>query len=117
MKKILVPIDFSKPSEYASKLASTIAKKANSEVHLLHMVELPTGFVDMGSGTNFSIPESMLYIRKVRDRMLDYKKQFFPKTTISNMLSDFKLPLMEFKITLKRMEQILLLWELKVTQI
>ncbi|CAM1349791.1 MULTISPECIES: universal stress protein [Tenacibaculum] len=79
MKKILVPIDFSKPSEYASKLASTIAKKANSEVHLLHMVELPTGFVDMGSGTNFSIPESMLYIRKVRDRMLDYKKQFFPK--------------------------------------
>ena len=79
MKKILVPIDFSKPSEYASKLASTIAKKANSEVHLLHMVELPTGFVDMGSGTNFSMPESMLYIRKVRDRMLDYKKQFFPK--------------------------------------
>lgn len=79
MKKILVPIDFSKPSEYASKLASTIAKKANSEVHLLHMVELPTGFVDMGSGVNFSIPESMLYIRKVRDRMLDYKKMFFPK--------------------------------------
>ncbi|MEE4001702.1 universal stress protein [Tenacibaculum sp. FZY0031] len=79
MKKILVPIDFSKPSEYASKLASTIAKKANSEVHLLHMVELPTGFVDMGAGTNFSIPESMLYIRKVRDRMLDYKKQFFSK--------------------------------------
>nr|WP_299032453.1 universal stress protein [uncultured Tenacibaculum sp.] len=79
MKKILVPIDFSKPSEYASKLASTIAKKANSEVHLLHMIELPTGIIDMGSGTNFSIPESMLYIRKVRDRMLDYKKQFFPK--------------------------------------
>ncbi|WP_047790703.1 universal stress protein [Tenacibaculum mesophilum] len=79
MKKILVPTDFSKSSEYASKLASKIASKANSEVHLLHMVELPTGIVDMGAGTNFSIPESMLYIRKVRDRLLDYKKDFFPK--------------------------------------
>ncbi len=79
MKKILVPTDFSKSSEYASKLASKLAKKANSEVHLLHMVELPTGIVDMGAGTNFSIPESMLYIRKVRDRLIDYKRDFFPK--------------------------------------
>ncbi|CAM1345916.1 universal stress protein [Tenacibaculum crassostreae] len=79
MKKILVPTDFSKPSEYASKLASKLAEKANSEVHLLHMVELPTGIIDMGAGTNFSIPESMLYIRKVRDRLIDYKKEFFPK--------------------------------------
>ncbi|CAM1359513.1 Nucleotide-binding universal stress protein, UspA family [Tenacibaculum sediminilitoris] len=79
MKKILVPTDFSKPSEYASKLASEIAKKANSEVHLLHMIELPTGILDMGAGSNFSIPESMLYIRKVRDRLNDYKEQFFPE--------------------------------------
>tara|TARA_B110000503_G_scaffold30994_1_gene50027 strand:+ start:150 stop:251 length:102 start_codon:yes stop_codon:yes gene_type:complete len=30
MKKILVPIDFSKPSEYASKIAARIAKKTNA---------------------------------------------------------------------------------------
>ena len=29
MKKILVPIDFSKPSEYAAKMASKIAKKTD----------------------------------------------------------------------------------------
>ncbi len=79
MKKILVPIDFSKPSEYATQLASEIAKKSNSEVHLLHMIELPTGIVDMGGGSNFSIPESMLYIRKVRDKLISYKQQFFPE--------------------------------------
>lgn len=79
MKKILVPTDFSIPSEHALKLASSISKKSESEVHLLHMVELPTGIIDMGSGSNFSIPESMLYIRKVRDKLIDYKKQFFPK--------------------------------------
>ncbi|WP_435260739.1 universal stress protein [Tenacibaculum sp. nBUS_03] len=51
MKKILIPIDFSKHSEYACVLASKIAKKSNSEVHLLHMVELPSGIIDMGPVT------------------------------------------------------------------
>jgi len=92
MKKILVPTDFSKPSEYASKLASKLAEKANSEVHLLHMVELPTGIIDMGSGTNFSIPESMLYIRKVRDRLIDYKQQFFSKNEIVKHAIRFQNP-------------------------
>lgn len=79
MKKILIPIDFSKHSEYAAKLASKMAKKNNSEVHLLHMIELPTGIIDMAAGSNFSIPESMLYIRKVRDKMLTWKERFFTK--------------------------------------
>ena len=78
MKKILIPIDFSKHSEYAAVLASKIAKKTKSEIHLLHMVELPTGIIDMGSGNNFSIPESMLYIRKVRDKLIDFKEKYFP---------------------------------------
>lgn len=77
MKKILIPTDFSSPSKYASKLAYKIAKKANSEIHLLHMIELPSGVADMGSRANFSIPESMLYIRKVRDKLLDYKNEYF----------------------------------------
>ncbi|CAL2089221.1 universal stress protein [Tenacibaculum sp. 190524A02b] len=77
MNKILIPVDFSRHSGYASVLAAKIAKRSNSEVHLLHMVELPTGIVDMGAGSNFSIPESMLYIRKVRDRLLDFKAKYF----------------------------------------
>ena len=79
MRKILVPVDFSNQSEYAAKLAARIAKKSDSEIHLLHMVELPTGIVDMGAGSNFSIPESMMYLRKVRDKLFHYKKEFFPK--------------------------------------
>ncbi len=77
MKNILIPIDFSKHSKYACSLASKIAKKTNASVHLLHMVELPTGIIDMGSGNNFSIPESMLYIRKVKDNLLELKKKYF----------------------------------------
>lgn len=77
MKRILVPIDFSRTSEYATKMAAQIAKKSGAEIYLLHMIELPSGIVDMGAGANFSIPESMLYLRKIKERMLEYKEKFF----------------------------------------
>lgn len=80
MKKILLPIDFSKYSKYASKIASKIARKTDSEIHLIHMIELPSGFSDMASGANISIPESMLYIRKIKDQIIEYKNTYFPKT-------------------------------------
>lgn len=48
MKKILVPTDFSKPAQIAIDVASDIARKANGEVILLHVVE-------EASGTSFNI--------------------------------------------------------------
>ena len=43
MKKILVPIDFSKPSLLAAETAADIARKAGAELILLHVVEEATG--------------------------------------------------------------------------
>lgn len=87
MKKILVPIDFSTQSDYATKLAVTIAKKTESEVHLLHMIELPTGVVDMGAGSNFSIPESMMYLRMVKTKINNIKKTLFDEEmTVSHAI-------------------------------
>jgi nucleotide-binding universal stress UspA family protein len=77
MKKILVPIDFSKPSEYAAKMAAKIAKKTSAKVYLIHMIELPSGVIDMGSNSKFSIPESMLYLRKTKEKVLEFKENFF----------------------------------------
>lgn len=63
MKRILVPTDFSKYSEEAAKVAAKIAKKYNSEVILLHMLELPHQASDaLGNGK--SIPEIMFYKNK-----------------------------------------------------
>jgi len=42
MKKILVPTDFSKPSQWALQTAINIARKAKAEIVLLHVVEQPT---------------------------------------------------------------------------
>lgn len=39
MKKIIVPVDFSKHSEYAAEAAAILAKQNNSEVVLVHMLE------------------------------------------------------------------------------
>lgn len=77
MNKILVPVDFSSKSGYAANLAARIGKKTDCEIYLLHMVELPTGIVDMGAGSNFSIPESMMYLRKVKEKILTIKNQYF----------------------------------------
>jgi len=40
MKKILVPVDFSKPAENALRVAAEIARKNNSELFVLHVVEM-----------------------------------------------------------------------------
>ena len=77
MRKILVPIDFSKTSEYAAKMAAKIAKKTGGSITLVHLIELPSDVVDTKYGSRFSIPESMLYLRKIKEKILDFKTSFF----------------------------------------
>jgi len=40
MKKILVPVDFSKPAENALRVAAELARKNKSELYVLHVVEM-----------------------------------------------------------------------------
>jgi nucleotide-binding universal stress UspA family protein len=76
MKRILVPTDFSKHAEYALRVAAQIARNNNSEIILLHMLELPSQGGDaLGSGSD--IPEIMYFknraIKKLDDLMdVDY---------------------------------------------
>lgn len=79
MKKILVPVDFSKPSEYAARIATKIAKKIGAVIYLIHLIEIPSGVVDMGASSKFSIPESMLYLRKTKEKIVAFKEKNFSK--------------------------------------
>ena len=70
MKKILVPTDFSKPAQIAIDVAGDIARKANAELILLHVVEEAsgtsfniTGEVDVSSGW-----EDKLFTMKLIER-------------------------------------------------
>jgi nucleotide-binding universal stress UspA family protein len=72
MKKILIPTDFSDNAENALKVAAQIAKANNSELILLHMLEIPSQGGDaVVAGHN--IPELMLFknvaIEKLDDLM------------------------------------------------
>lgn len=69
MKRILVPTDFSEHAEDALKVAAQIAKKNDSEIIVLHMLELPHQMNDAILGGT-SIPETMLFMKKANE-MLD----------------------------------------------
>ncbi len=92
MKKILVPLDFSVQSTHAIKLASKIANKTDIEVFLLHMVQIPEGHVDMGSGSDFGVPQSMHYIEKVKEKILEFKTQFFNESITVKYAIRFESP-------------------------
>ena len=92
MYKILVPVDFSKKSEFAVKMSAQISKKIKAEIHLLHLVELPSGIVDMGAGSNFSIPASMMYLRKVKEKIIYLKDNFFDSDQIIKYSIKFENP-------------------------
>ncbi|WP_428230146.1 universal stress protein [Flavobacterium sp.] len=68
MKRILVPTDFSEHAENALKAAAQIATKNNSEIIILHMLELPSQMNDAVLG-GASIPETMLFIKKANETL------------------------------------------------
>ncbi|MFT4698113.1 MAG: nucleotide-binding universal stress UspA family protein [Flavobacteriaceae bacterium] len=61
MKRILVPTDFSKQAENALKIAAQIAKKHNSEIFLLHSLEMPLHL--NSSADSGGMPESLYFIK------------------------------------------------------
>ncbi len=83
MKKILVPTDFSPEAENALKVAAQIAKKFDSEIFLLHMLELPLDLIDpskpKGSG---DLPEAIFFMKLAHQK--------FSKVLQKDYLKDIK---------------------------
>lgn len=80
MKKILVPTDFSPQAENALKVAVQMAKRFNSEIFLLHMLELPlvnTNTVS-GSSTN-ELPEALFFMKLAKKRFKELMTQDYLK--------------------------------------
>jgi nucleotide-binding universal stress UspA family protein len=65
MKRILVPVDFSKEAECAAKVAADIARKTGSEIYLVHMLELPATTVDPAEMTAVSTEPQIIYFMKL----------------------------------------------------
>ncbi len=78
MKKILVPTDFSEQAENALKVAAQLAKKHNSEIHLLHIVEIPIHKVDALSSYN-NLPEAVYFMKLAHKQFEALKKKDYLK--------------------------------------
>lgn len=76
MKTILVPIDFSTYSENALQVAAKIALLNNSEIHLLHMLEIPNHMND-AVYSSVPTPEIILFIKKAEEKVQDIAQQKF----------------------------------------
>ena len=69
MKKIIVPTDFSKPSQLAIDAAADIARKAGAEIILLHVIEEATGSsYNVEGEVLYDDTENRLYTIRLIDR-------------------------------------------------
>ncbi|WP_274473951.1 universal stress protein [Mangrovimonas aestuarii] len=62
MKRILVPTDFSAEAENALRVAAQLAKENDSEIYLMHMLEIPLQQIDPMSSTS-ELPEAMFFMK------------------------------------------------------
>jgi len=85
MKKILVPIDFSDEAKYACKVAAQIAKKTNSEIILLHMLDIPSVAIDPLETNNLRGGGQAIFVMKAIHKKFEKFKSlpFFEGIKIS----------------------------------
>ncbi|MBF8151167.1 universal stress protein [Winogradskyella sp. F6397] len=67
MNRILVPTDFSEQAENALKVAAMLARTHNSEIYLLHMMEIPMQHKDPAHAQS-DIPETLFFMNLARKR-------------------------------------------------
>ncbi|WP_299123846.1 universal stress protein [uncultured Winogradskyella sp.] len=79
MKKIIVPIDFSEHSEYALEAAAILAKKYDSELIVLHMLELSNAILTAGSD---ALSEEAVFYLKLAEKKFD---QFLDKPYLEDI--------------------------------
>lgn len=66
MKKIIVPVDFSEQSNYALEVAASLAKKHNSEIIILHMLELSATMISSAGMPQ----EQVVFLLKLTEKRL-----------------------------------------------
>ena len=80
MKRILVPVDFSKEAESAARVAASIARKTGSEIFLVHMLELPVTTIDPAEMNTISSEPQLIYFMKLAHQKFEkFKKLPFLK--------------------------------------
>ena len=89
MNKIIVPIDFSKHSEYALEAAAMLAKRGDAELLALHMLELSEGALT--ASDNEQQAQAVFFLKlaeKKFDEFLD--KDYLEGVNVTPIVKHFK---------------------------
>lgn len=87
MKKIIIPVDFSEYAEYALKTAAQLAKNHHSELVLVHMLEMPTGYSTHDSEYSKSLFFMIKYAEKKMEQLTS--EAYLKGITISVIIKHF----------------------------
>ena len=79
MKKIIVPIDFSDHSENALKAAAFFAKKEETEIYALHMLDIQE--VNLSQSAEFSQEKAVFFLKLAEERF----KKFLQKDYLNGL--------------------------------
>lgn len=89
MKNIIVPIDFSEQSEYALKVATSLAKKHGSEILALHMLELNQTMIT--TSESFHPEQTVFLIKLAEKRFKDFlEKPYLKGVKVTPIIKHFK---------------------------
>lgn len=89
MKNIIIPVDFSKQSEFALETGALLAKKNNATLHVLHMLELSDSLFSLSDSQNKNEMLFMFALAKKKfDEFLD--KPYLEGVTLQPVLKRHK---------------------------
>ncbi|MEC3966430.1 universal stress protein [Flagellimonas halotolerans] len=89
MKKILVPVDFSKYSEYALEVASKIAKQHGAGIVLLHMIGVSDSV--LANSEIAEEAEAKYYLNQAKEKIKQYtEKEYMKEIPLEAIIQNYK---------------------------
>ena len=89
MKKIIVPVDFSKHSEYAMEAASILAKKHGAEILALHMLEMSDALLTKAD--NEQNAKAIFFLKLAEQKFEDFlNKDYLKGVDVIPIVKHFK---------------------------
>ncbi|PCJ95299.1 MAG: universal stress protein UspA [Flavobacteriaceae bacterium] len=89
MKTIIVPVDFSEQSEYALKVAASIATEQKSEIIALHMLEMSDAMISSSEGMYMN--QTMFFLKLAEKQFKDFlNKPFLKNIKVIPIIKHYK---------------------------
>lgn len=89
MNKIIVPIDFSKYSEYALEAAAVLAKEQNAEILALHMLEMSETLLTASDDSEK--PKAVFFLKLAEQKFETFlSKEFLQGVKVTPIVKHFK---------------------------